>query len=161
MSHNGWSNYETWVVNLWLDNEQGSHEYWREVARDLYQQEVENYSAGQPLSVQEETMSSLSTALKENHEENMPTSNADVYADLLGAAMSEVDWFEIAKHFVDDIEKCECTDPGCGCGGKCHGLGEYRLYRIDMEDKTGTGMCDSCSDDASDSGVFRVEAMAL
>ena len=32
--YNGWYNYETWCVNLWMDNDQGSHEMWREHARD-------------------------------------------------------------------------------------------------------------------------------
>ena len=25
--YNGWTNYETWLVNLWMDNEQGSQEF--------------------------------------------------------------------------------------------------------------------------------------
>lgn len=28
--YNGWVNYETWLVNLWIDNDQGEHEYWQE-----------------------------------------------------------------------------------------------------------------------------------
>lgn len=28
--YNGWTNFETWNVNLWLDNEQSSQEYWQE-----------------------------------------------------------------------------------------------------------------------------------
>ena len=27
-SYNGWKNFETWVVNLWLTNEQYPYEYW-------------------------------------------------------------------------------------------------------------------------------------
>ena len=26
MSYNGWTNYETWAVKLWMDNEEGSYE---------------------------------------------------------------------------------------------------------------------------------------
>ena len=29
-TYQGWTNYETWAVNLWLDNEEGVHDYWRE-----------------------------------------------------------------------------------------------------------------------------------
>ena len=32
--YNGWYNYETWLVNLWMDNDQGSQEMWREHARE-------------------------------------------------------------------------------------------------------------------------------
>lgn len=33
--YNGWQNYETWNVALWLDNEQGSYNYWRERAEEI------------------------------------------------------------------------------------------------------------------------------
>jgi hypothetical protein len=33
MAYNGWSNYETWNVALWLDNEQGTYNMTREVVR--------------------------------------------------------------------------------------------------------------------------------
>ena len=32
--YNGWYNYETWMVNLWMDNTQQSHEAWRIIARE-------------------------------------------------------------------------------------------------------------------------------
>jgi hypothetical protein len=31
--HNGWANYETWCVHLWLSNEEGSYRYWRDEVR--------------------------------------------------------------------------------------------------------------------------------
>ena len=33
--YNGWKNYETWLVALWLDNERETYEYWREEARRI------------------------------------------------------------------------------------------------------------------------------
>ncbi len=32
--HNGWTNYETWVVALWIDQDHGSYKYWRETAAE-------------------------------------------------------------------------------------------------------------------------------
>lgn len=26
MSYNGWTNYETWLINLWIDNDLGLYE---------------------------------------------------------------------------------------------------------------------------------------
>jgi hypothetical protein len=52
---------------------------------------------------------------------------------------------------------CECADPGCPAhknSSKCNGLATIILYRIDMNDATGTAMCDACADDALESGVF-------
>ena len=33
-SYNGWTNYETWVTALWLDNDYATQCFWRETARD-------------------------------------------------------------------------------------------------------------------------------
>lgn len=55
---------------------------------------------------------------------------------------------------------CECADAGCpahrgaGCAATPWPEDRTRLYRIDMEDTTGTLMCSPCSDDAFASGVF-------
>lgn len=57
---------------------------------------------------------------------------------------------------------CECGDPGCPkhrgsdrCGDPAVGI----AYRIDMEDRTGTPMCEDCLMDADNSGVFRIEPL--
>ena len=52
---------------------------------------------------------------------------------------------------------CECTDPGCICMAECVFLGKHILHRVDMEDVTGTYMCDQCADDAMESGLFTME----
>lgn len=39
--YNGWTNYETWNVALWLDNEEGSYNYWRETAQEIYDESEE------------------------------------------------------------------------------------------------------------------------
>ena len=33
--YNGWSNYETWTVYLWLSNEADSQEYWERLKNKL------------------------------------------------------------------------------------------------------------------------------
>lgn len=56
------------------------------------------------------------------------------------------------------IGRCECRDGGCPvCHGKCKAAAELTLYRVDMEDQTGTDMCGACAADALDSGVFTTE----
>lgn len=54
------------------------------------------------------------------------------------------------------MAKCECSDPGCPvCKGECKNTATQCLVRVDMEDQTGTLMCDGCADDAFESGLFR------
>lgn len=53
--------------------------------------------------------------------------------------------------------QCECTDPGCPVhnpNSECINLATQILYRVDMEDATGSAMCDGCGDDAYGSGLF-------
>jgi len=53
--------------------------------------------------------------------------------------------------------RCECSDPNCPvCKGNCAKPKRLTLGRIDMEDETGTNMCQGCAEDALDSGIFRV-----
>jgi hypothetical protein len=98
--YNGWSNYETWAVKLWIDNEEPSYNYWREQTKDAW--ELANEDRRYPSQTRKESaICILSGRLKDEHEENKPEVNG-VFADLLSAALSEVDWYEIASAMVDD-----------------------------------------------------------
>jgi hypothetical protein len=68
----------------------------------------------------------------------------------------------MSKMVASDYYQCECSDPGCPhCSGdhqySADASASMRLFRIDMEDETGTYFCDGCGSDALDSGVFRGE----
>lgn len=52
------------------------------------------------------------------------------------------------------VRQCECSDPGCPCESRrCIGQ-RTLIYRVDMEDLTGTLMCRLCCDDAMETGLF-------
>lgn len=100
-SYNGWSNYETWNVALWLDNDQGTYNYVRELATEARAESAEHqdrYDTRTPEGL-------LADRLKDLVEEGSPLADdASMYSDLLGAAISEVDWHEIATHYVEEDE---------------------------------------------------------
>ena len=59
-----------------------------------------------------------------------------------------------------DRTSCECADSGCPAHETvpaCGAFAETTLFRVDMEDRTGTRMCTSCAEDAMQSGLFREE----
>ena len=89
-SYNGWTNYETWCVNLWIGNEQGSEEQARELALDAVKRHGK-----------EDAPWHLADELKSWIKDEAPDLGASLYADMLGAALSEVDWQEIAEGYLD------------------------------------------------------------
>lgn len=106
-TYNGWTNYETWVVNLWMDNEEGSHDYWVEVAQEIHDDLEEPTNS---MTKMDEAVYLLADRLKDYHEEikdeilgNVMLTSS-VWADLLGAALSEVNWREIAEHLLENVE---------------------------------------------------------
>ena len=97
-TYNGWSNYETWNWKLWLDNDQGTYEYWRERTREAWKDAETD--CPKYFTRSEQARIALMHALKDDAEEGTPTVSGP-YCDLLNAALSEVDWLEIASSLLD------------------------------------------------------------
>jgi len=88
-TYNGWTNYETWNVKLWMDNDEGSYGYWNDTAHGL--KDASNGTA------------QLAEQLEVEHEETLPELTG-WHADCLRAAFSQVNWREIAEHLIEDAE---------------------------------------------------------
>lgn len=99
MTYNGWRNYETWAVKLWMDNEEGSQRYWAVRTSDAW----DEAEADGTFTRKERAVLDLADDLKAEHEETLPDLDGFA-ADLLNAAFGEVDWHEIAENLLDDLE---------------------------------------------------------
>lgn len=100
-SYNGWTNYETWLVNLWLNNDEETYNLCRSMAESCFEEAVAN----EVLNREERACYILANRLKEMLEERNPlSSEASVYADLVNAALCEVNWREIAIAFSGEID---------------------------------------------------------
>ena len=104
-TYNGWKNYETWAVNLWIDNEEGTQTLWAENTADVWRAARMYPSGG--FTVSETARLNLTAALKDWAEESAPDLGASVWADLLNAALGEVDWTELADSMLSTISNYE------------------------------------------------------
>jgi len=104
--YNGWTNYETWNVKLWMDNDEGSYNYYREVARNALHMAV----AKSWQTEAEAATYDLSEVIKSDFEEGNPLADAcNTYSDLLGAALSSVNWYEIAASLIEAEQEVACA----------------------------------------------------
>lgn len=107
--YNGWTNYETWCVNLWMDNDLPQQRYWADEAHTAYR----NAHADATFTREERAAFLLSDRIKAEYEtaasDMLETANFSVgpFADLLRAALSEVNWHEIAKHWIEAYRQQE------------------------------------------------------
>jgi len=111
--YNGWSNYETWCVNLWMSNDAGSDSYFNEMAQEIWNESEAELRADESVLFTRDEVATrvLAERFKEHHEEALSQigeiSIGGVFSDLLNAALGEVDWYEIAGHYIADVDKDE------------------------------------------------------
>src|SRR3990167_8223763 len=100
--YSGWTNYETWLVALWLGNDESLKELAKEAAEDAVANH--NVTCKPPIwTLEQAARFTLADALKDwvedmsHAEDPRPGVAGTLWADLIGAALSEVDWEEIAS----------------------------------------------------------------
>lgn len=90
------------LKSLWLDNEEGSYRHMQELAEETYK----SAEADKTFTKEERAALTLADAVKEFIEEQNPLADsASMFADLMNAALGEVDWYEIAEHYLTDVDK--------------------------------------------------------
>ena len=82
--YNGYTNYPTWNVALWIDNDEGMYDMAREVVGQDFEYDFQR-----------------EVALKNMLDEFIPDLGASMQADLLGWALSNVNWIEIVDNLLE------------------------------------------------------------
>ena len=95
-TYNGWKNKPTWLVHLWMDNEQVTQERITELVTEcLDDAEGDEDDAAADLAVRLESM-------HDEGLEEIPGLSTGVFSDLMGWALAHVEWREIADAYVSD-----------------------------------------------------------
>ena len=85
--YQGWTNYETWLVALWIGNDKGLYEMVIEWAKEM-----------------DDTVE-LADAIQEFIEGDNPlVGEANLYSDMLGGSLREVNWKEVAEKYIKDVK---------------------------------------------------------
>jgi arabinogalactan endo-1,4-beta-galactosidase len=98
--YNGWTNYETWLVNLHYDD------FFSEQAQEAYEEAVKDDT----FSREENATIALTDIIKDTVEEftQEGITNANPFVtDLVNSALSSCNYYEIAKGYIENVDKEE------------------------------------------------------
>jgi hypothetical protein len=99
-SYNGWTNHETWCVNLWIGNDEMQAGYWQGECEEILSEYDGEYSEDNHLG---SAAYVLSRRMKEQFTEEMPAAIQGMWLDLLTTAIDRCNWREIAEHIVEAV----------------------------------------------------------
>lgn len=89
--YNGWTNYETWNANLWIDNDWHLSEHIALITADFF-------GSYEDL----DTITGLvSERINDMFLDMMPDMEAGFFSDVMSASFREVNFHEIARHYVE------------------------------------------------------------
>ena len=91
MTYNGWTNYETWLCNLWFDG----------LEFDDYIQDLSDDHESKD-SVLDWVADYLEQLVNDFIDDATPRVSGFI-TDLINSAYQEIDFRDIAEHYVDDI----------------------------------------------------------
>lgn len=101
--YQGWANWETWVINLWLSNDKDTYDHWTACASEAWDGAVVEDPKIRNRS--QSARYDMAAMLKDAVEDNNPLAeDADMWSDLLTGCLTEVDWDEIADSWLQEID---------------------------------------------------------
>ena len=101
--YNGWTNKETWLICLWIDNEQALQEKVLQLAADA----KINPKKSEVWTVAEAEKFTLEQSIDDFVDEliyNERESAGGLISDLLSCAISRINFLELAEHYLEEVK---------------------------------------------------------
>ena len=94
--YNGWTNYPTWNLALWINNEEILWRYWTARAHTILAETSFDIM---------ESKYELASAIRNWADNNQPEQIGDIgaYSDIMNWALQEINYEEIAESILEDI----------------------------------------------------------
>lgn len=89
--YNGWTNYETWLLNLWYDDA------FTDIAQELYNEHKEL------------ALDYLVEYIESYINDTIDDSTPSFQTDIVSNAIKLVNFEEIAQHYIDETDKEEAA----------------------------------------------------
>ena len=96
-TYNGWTNKETWLVNIWLNNDYDLYKQYVSTLTEIVEKQS-NVLYTHRLVV-EELKEIVHEMYRDEHREN------GLINDLIQISLNNVDWSRLAEHYIDDINE--------------------------------------------------------
>ena len=101
MSYNGYTSYQTWAVALWIDNNRDSYDERNTLVSETWEDAVDDSVFTRSQNARYDLADTLKAWVQEAM---IPDLGATLASDLLTAALSEVNWLELADTWLADAE---------------------------------------------------------
>jgi hypothetical protein len=92
-TYEGWPTYETWAINLWITNDEGTYNELLALIREWRQHNERTIELADKLYEWVQEFPCIAEAQE----------NATLASDLLGKSLSRVDWLDLAETYEHDF----------------------------------------------------------
>ena len=103
--YNGWTNRETWVLNLWINNEEVWYNEVRLQAAEIIESTLDNPWGSTP--DEDEQVHQIATWLEEWTEKKvtLPDSITGLVSDLLRSSIWKINYREVASNILLEVSE--------------------------------------------------------